>query len=134
MEESPQHTKRLFHLVFVSKKVTEVVIMLQIRHIHVSASHYFISEIPEFGLPKLRNFGMYKRPEIQEFRNSEILELQSLVAIFTDTRVCIGLHATTDKEKDKQIGRYSSSKGKRTRSQVFFFKKKLCDIGPNQNL
>jgi len=49
-------------------EVTEVVILLQIRHGHVSASHYLISEIPEFGLPK----GMYKRPEIPEFGNSGI--------------------------------------------------------------
>ena len=39
---------------------------------HVSASYYFISEILEFLLPKLRNFGMYKRPEIPEFENSGI--------------------------------------------------------------
>ena len=53
-------------------------IPLQIRHEHVSAFDYFISEIPEFGLPKFRNFGMYKRLKFQEFRNSEIPELQSL--------------------------------------------------------
>src|SRR6218665_3313181 len=63
---------------FVQQKSAEVVILLQICHRHVSASHYFISEIPEFGLPKFRNFGMYKRPEIPEFRNLEIPELQSL--------------------------------------------------------
>jgi len=45
----------------------------------VFPSHYIISEISEFGLPKFRNFGMYKNPEISEFRDLEIPELQSLL-------------------------------------------------------
>src|SRR6218665_1352314 len=108
---------------------------------HRSGNYVANSSHTCFCIPlfHFRNSGIRvaKTPEfryVQKTGNSGIPELQSLVAIFTDTRVYIGLHATTDKEKDKQIGRYSSSKGKRTRSQVFFFKKKLCDIGPNQNL
>ena len=58
--------------------VTEVVILLQIRHGHLAECHFLISEVPEFRLQKFRNFGMYKRWEIPEFRNSEISELQSL--------------------------------------------------------
>src|SRR6218665_2351446 len=53
-------------------EVTEVVILLQIRQGHLSASHYFISEIPEFVLLKFRNFGMCKRPKIPESGNSGI--------------------------------------------------------------
>ena len=42
---------------------------------------YFISEIPEFVLPKFRNFRMYKRPEIPEFGNSGIAITTSLLSI-----------------------------------------------------
>jgi len=65
-------------------EVTEVVILLQIHHGHVSASHHFISEIPEFGLPKFRNFDMHKRPEILEFGNSGIaITTYFLLRIYT---------------------------------------------------
>ena len=35
--------------------------------------HLIISQIPEFGLPKFRNFGMYKRPKIPELRSLDTL-------------------------------------------------------------
>src|SRR6218665_3672018 len=51
---------------------TELVILLEIRHGHVSSSHYCTSEIPEFGLPKFQNFALDKKLEIPEFGNSGI--------------------------------------------------------------
>jgi len=72
--------KRLLNLISLSNRSHRSgnSFYLQIRHEHASASHYLISDILEFGLPKFRNFEIYKRPKIPEFRNSEIPELQSL--------------------------------------------------------
>jgi len=74
-------------------------------------SIFLISKISEFRLPKFRNFGMHKRPEIPE--------LQSLFTVETGKRQ-IGLI-----ERDK-----IRSMTKKTSSEIFDFK---MDIFPKRS-
>jgi len=64
--------KRLLHLVLCPTEVTEVVTLLQIHNGYVFASHYFISEILEFGLCKIPEFRYLQKTgnsRIRKFRN-----------------------------------------------------------------